>query len=383
MSNSDVKLTRSIGLFSLVMINIIAINSIRTVPFASHFGQELIGYFILATVLFFLPLGLLCAHLATRFPNRGGVYIWVRQGLGNQWGFLMIWLQWIFNVVWFPSALVFIAATGLAWLNPALLDHQLLLMGTVVGLFTVATFINWRGMEVSSLFTNFCATIGTMLPLVGLILLGYAWMHQHHVASIDWSKPIMPSLGHLDNISYLVAVLFGLIGIEMSATHAEETLNPKRNFPRAIFISILAIVLSLVLASLAMNAILSDQVLDDVTGVIQSFHLLADKMHLQYLEGFMAITIVIGSIGQIAAWIIGPSKGLLVACGDGALPPVWSKQNRHGVPTTILLAQLGIVAVMSVLILLFPDIKNQLLYFNHHDHATGAGWLYYFRRSGT
>ena len=56
MSNSDVKLTRSIGLFSLVMINIIAINSIRTVPFASHFGQELIGYFILATVLFFLPL---------------------------------------------------------------------------------------------------------------------------------------------------------------------------------------------------------------------------------------------------------------------------------------------------------------------------------------
>ena len=270
----------------------------------------------------------------------------------------MIWLQWIFNVVWFPSALVFIAATGLAWLNPALLDHQLLLMGTVVGLFTVATFINWRGMEVSSLFTNFCATIGTMLPLVGLILLGYAWMHQHHVASIDWSKPIMPSLGHLDNISYLVAVLFGLIGIEMSATHAEETLNPKRNFPRAIFISILAIVLSLVLASLAMNAILSDQVLDDVTGVIQSFHLLADKMHLQYLEGFMAITIVIGSIGQIAAWIIGPSKGLLVACGDGALPPVWSKQNRHGVPTTILLAQLGIVAVMSVLILLFPDIKT-------------------------
>lgn len=353
----QVNLKRSIGLFSLAMINIIAINSIRTVPFASHFGQELIGYFLITVVLFFIPLGLICAHLATRFPLRGGIYIWVRESLSPSWGFFIIWIQWIFNVIWFPSALMFIAATTLEWLNPALIANRGLMVGSIIALFALATLSNWRGMELSGRFTNFCAIIGTMLPIVALIILGYAWMHRHNIPVIDLNKNIFPH--HLDykNISYISAITFGMIGIEMSATHAEEVINPKRNYPRAIFISSLAIILSMIFASLAMNAIIPGQEINEVTGVIQVFHILTVDSNIKYLEAAMAVAIVIGSIGQIGAWIIGPCKSLLVACQDSNLPKFLTHQNKHGVPTTILLIQLGIVTLLGFCILLFPNIK--------------------------
>src|SRR5258708_37865689 len=90
-----------LSLFSLVMINVIAVDSLRTLPISAAYGYSLIFYYVLAALAFFIPSTLVSAELATGWPTIGGVYIWVREAFGNRWGFLAIWLQWIYNVVWY------------------------------------------------------------------------------------------------------------------------------------------------------------------------------------------------------------------------------------------------------------------------------------------
>ncbi len=61
----------------------------------------------------------MAVELATGW--RGGIDVWVREALGNRMGFTASWLQWIQNVVWYPSRLAFgAAAFSYAFLDPRL-----------------------------------------------------------------------------------------------------------------------------------------------------------------------------------------------------------------------------------------------------------------------
>ena len=102
---------RVLSVFSLVMINVIAVDSLRTLPLTAKLGLSLVSYYVLAAFVFFIPVALVAAELATAYPSTGGIYIWVREAFGRRVAFITIWLQWIYNVVWYPTILAFIAAT--------------------------------------------------------------------------------------------------------------------------------------------------------------------------------------------------------------------------------------------------------------------------------
>ena len=94
---------KTLGAFGLAMINVIAVDSLRSLPFSAEYGFSLVFFYILAAITFFFPTALVAAELATGWPNKGGIYVWVREAFGERWGFLVIWLQWIYNVVWYPT----------------------------------------------------------------------------------------------------------------------------------------------------------------------------------------------------------------------------------------------------------------------------------------
>ena len=74
-----------ISVFSLAMLNVIAVDSLRSLPFAATFGFSLVFYYIIGALLFFIPCALVAAELATGWPIRGGIYIWVREAFGPKW----------------------------------------------------------------------------------------------------------------------------------------------------------------------------------------------------------------------------------------------------------------------------------------------------------
>lgn len=357
--NNKITKSKNLGVFALVMINIIAVDNVRSLPFSATYGFSLVFYYLIAAIIFFIPIALVAAELATGWPNRGGIYVWVREAFGEWWAFFIIWLQWIYNVVWYPTILSFIAAELAYLVNPHLAESKVYMLSMILLLFWSATLINCLGMKVSGVVSAIGAVIGVLLPILLIICLGLAWLILGKHSQIELSiQSFLPSNLDINNLVFLVAVLFGLIGVEMSAVHANEVDNPGRAFPRAILISTIIIFFTLVLSSLSIAIVIPAQKINVVTGLSQAFALFFSAWHMEWMNPIMVVLIVIGAIAGVAAWIIGPSKGLLVAAKDGHAPTLLSYENKYGVPVVILILQGLIVTALCSIFLLMPNVNS-------------------------
>ena len=358
---------KPLGIFTLVMINIIAIDSLRNLPTNAASGYSIISYYLIAAVLFLLPCALITAELAAKYPERGGVYVWVREAFGKPTAFFTIWLQWIYNVVWYPSILVFIA-TNIAYLiYPQLLSHsnfhipKLFLITTIALLFLIATSVNSLGMLISGLVSNLSAIIGTLLPMAILIIIGVDFWH-HHSSTIPTINHFLPFHGHKNHLALLSIVIFSLMGLEMSAVHAKEVKNPKRDYPLALISSGLIITITLILATLAIIVILPPNKINIISGMANAFHHFFQQAGYSDIFFYLIISMIIfGAFGGMSAWVIGPTKALLVAAEDGLLPKILSKTNRFQAPANILILQFILVMVLSCLFLQFKEITTPYL----------------------
>jgi amino acid transporter len=323
-------------------------------------------------------------------PNKGGIYVWVREAFGELWGFVVIWLQWVYNVVWYPTILSFIAATVAYLIDPALAESKVFMLLVVVGIFWGATLLNCFGMQLSSAISTVGALLGTLLPMICIIALGITWILQGKPLQINFSSATFwPSLHDPQTLSFLLALIFGLVGMEMSAVHADEVEKPGRAYPRAILYSTIIIILSLVLSSLAISVVVPNHELSVITGLLQAYHIFLVAFHMEWAEPIVALLIIIGGIGGVATWIIGPTKGLLVAAQDGNAPAFLARTNRKGVPITILMVQATIFTALCSVFLLMPTVSSsywvltamtaQLAMFVYIALFGAALWLRYKR----
>lgn len=350
---------RTLGVFSLVMINVIAIDSLRNLPANATNGFSLVLLYVIASVLFLIPCILVTAELATHHPKTGGVYVWMREAFGPQWGFFTIWLQWIYNVFWYPTILSFIA-TNIAYLiNPALANQKFYIVPMVIVMFLIATYLNARGMKLSSLVSTVSAIAGTIVPMIVIILLGAGWLWTGKpLALMPRMEHWLPHLNQMPNIAFLVIILFSLMGFEMSAAHAEAVKNPERDFPKALFYSGLIIVLSMVLASLAIVIVMPGKTLNIISGLNDAFQIFLNNFHLGWLMPVLIVMIIIGGFGGMAAWVIGPTKGLVVAAEDGLLPKKLGLRNQKGAPIIVLCLQAVLTIILSCLFLCFKSMST-------------------------
>lgn len=346
-----------LSVFSLVMINVIAVDSLRTLPISAKLGLPLVSYYLVAAFAFFIPVALVAAELATAYPNTGGIYVWVREAFGRRAGFITIWLQWIYNVVWYPTILAFIAATFSYLFAPQLANNKFYLLSTALGLFWFVTLLNCFGMRISSIVSIIGATIGTILPMLGVIALGIIWLTQGREIAVAMPSSWIPDFSSLGNLSLFSAILFGLIGMEMSAVHAEEVKNPQRDYPRALLYSTLIIFSTLVFGSLAIVIIVPNEQLSVVSGLIDAYSSFFRAYNIPWMTSVIAALIILGGLSGVSAWIIGPTKGLLVSAKDGSLPSVFSKVNRFGAPVAILIAQALIFSLLSFVFIMLDSIN--------------------------
>jgi len=192
-----------------------------------------------------------------------------------------------------------------------------------------------------------------------ITLLGLIWLLKGNASQIHFTnQDFFPNLSTFSNQSFLLAVLFGLIGIEASVTHADEVINPAKTFPRAILLSSLLIIVSLILSSLAIAVVVPIHELNIVTGLLQAFKLFFLRYHLDWLMPIIAILIIIGGIAGMATWILSPAKGLLIATQDGSAPAIFAKMNKHGSPAMILFAQGIICTLLCSLFLWMPSVSS-------------------------
>ncbi len=351
---------RTLTAFTLAMINVAAVVSLKNLPFMAEYGWAMIFYYCLAAVTMFIPTALVSAELATAWPRTGGVYIWVREAFGTSNGFLAVWLQWINNVPYFPSILAFLAGALAFTFFPALEGNRHFALAVVLIVTWGLTFINFRGMRLSGLISSVGVVAGTLVPGVLLILLAAAWLATGKTNELPFAAgELIPPLGSLSQIVLAAGVLLSFAGMEMSAVHAREVKNPQRDYPRAILFSTLIILGISVIGSLSVAVAVPKEKLGLVNGIFESFEIMFGGFGLEGLTRIVSFLIAIGVLATVSTWIIGPSKGLFATAADGELPPRFQKLNKHHVPSNVLILQATVVSVLAIVVFEFmPSVDG-------------------------
>lgn len=349
---------KKLSLFSLILLIVAAIDSIRNLPASALFGSALIFFFVFSAIVFLIPTSLVSAELSATFPERGGVYHWVKTAFGEKWAMLAIWLQWINTMVWYPTILSFIAGTASYLINPELAQNKWYLISCILIVFWGITLVNLKGIHMSARINSVCGLIGTIFPMLFLIVLGAIWVFNGHPLQIHLNADtLFPSLTNSTNWIALIAIMASFLGIELAGVHVNDIRDPQRNFPKAVLTSGLFLLLSMVLGSLAIAFVLPEKEINLVAGVIQVFNNLFASFGMTGLTPVLAVLIVVGSIGGITNWLISPAKGLMHAAEFGYMPSFFMRKNKHGVAQNILLAQATLVSLLCLIFLLVPSVN--------------------------
>lgn len=342
----------------IALINVCAISNIKNFPLLAEYGLSIIIFLALSAIFFFIPVALVSAELASGWPERG-IYTWVKVALGPRLGFLAIWLEWIENVIWYPTILSFIASTFAYIINPDLANNKEFVLAAILITFWSITFINFLGMRVSGWISSITALFGTIIPIILIILMGVIWIFAGHPVQIDFSlKALIPDFTSINQLVLLSGVLLGLAGMEMSAVHAKEVRNPQRDYPRGIFLSAILILVFAVLGALAIAVIIPSSEIQLASGGMEAFRYLFEAFKMPWAVPIVAAITTFGALGMMSTWIVGPSRGLYATAEHGDLPPIFHKANRQGMPVHILIAQALIVSILSLVFLFMPSVNS-------------------------
>ena len=358
-SQAPARRAAGLSVFTMTMLTVAAVLSLRNLPSQAEYGYSIIFYLTAAAICFFVPSALVSAELASAYPEDGGVYLWVKQAFGPRWGFVAIFMQWVENLPWFPAVLTFVASSIAYVFNPALATNRWFVFGTIIVTLWFATWINFKGMKLSSFLSSSGALLGTVIPgiLIILMVVGYLVAGKPAQISFSWGS-LVPDLGNLNQLMLLSGMMVALSGMEMSAVHVTEMANPGRQFPKAIFSACFLVILLSVFGALAIALVIPPNDISLAAGADQAFAKIFEIFHISWMTPIMCFLLAYGALTMVITWVLGPSKGVLEVAKEGYLPQYWQKRNAQGMPTRILILQASLSSVLATTVLFMPTISG-------------------------
>ncbi|EMF0060675.1 amino acid permease [Enterococcus hirae] len=360
MKNSS---NKSLTLISLIVMNIVAVVSLRGLPAEAEYGLGSIFYYVFAAIMFLLPVSLVSAELASTYPQKGGVFRWVGEAFGPKLAFVAMFMLWAEVTIWFPTALTF-GAVSLAFINPnsstatMLSNNKIFVLIIVLIIYWVATFLATKGTKTFAKVAKWGGFIGTIIPAGILIILGFMYLFFGHTPEIQMSlKDLIPNFSHFDNLVLAASIFLFYAGMEMNAIHVTELKDPKKNYPRAVFIAATVTVSVFILGTLAIAFVVPKQDISLTQSLLVTYYRIFDWIGLPFMGSIMAVALAIGVLAGIVTWVAGPSNGMLEVGRAGYLPRWWQYTNKNGVATHLLFVQGFFVTVLSVLFVILPSVQ--------------------------
>ncbi len=364
MDSQKTKSIAKLSVFTIAIMNVTAVVSLRGLPAEAEYGLSSAFYYLFAAIVFLIPTALVAAELAAMFSDKeGGVFRWVGEAFGKRFGFLAIWLQWFQNTIWYPTVLTF-GAVSLAFIgiNPthdmALADNRIYTLIVVLAIYWIATFISMRGMDWVGKISKIGGLVGTIIPACILIILGIYYVATGGPIQMDLSSSFWPDLAKLDNLVLATSIFLFYAGMEMTGVHVKEMDNPSKSYPRAVFIGALLTVIIFVLGTYALGFVIPKDNINLTQSLLIGFDNYFKYIHASWLSPVIAVALAFGVLAGVLAWVSGPSKGLLVVGKAGYLPPFFQKTNKLGVQSNILIIQGIIVTILSLLFVVMPSVQS-------------------------
>ncbi len=349
---------RTLGFFGFFAITASMVMTVYEFPSFASSGFQLIFFLILGGLLWFLPVALCAAEMATvKGWESGGIFAWVGNTLGKRWGFAALFFQWLQITVGFVTMSFFILAAVayvVGW--SALYDNPLVMFFGVLIIVWALTFTQLGGTKHTERIAKVGFIGGILVPTVVLFIGLAAYFVTGGATQITIDlKTLIPDFTNVDTLVIFASFILAYMGVEASASHINELKNPTRNYPLAMIIIVILVIVLDATGGLAVAMTLPPQILDGNLsfGVIEAFKAIFVTQlgaGWGWLVYVIAVLLAVGVLAEISAWIVGPSRALLDTAHRGILPATFKKVNKHDISVKTVMIQACIVTIWDAVL---------------------------------
>ena len=362
-----------VSMMALAMMNVAIIAGIGNSVQMSFYGLSSITLFIIGAIVFFIPTALVAAELATGWAENGGIFRWVSEGIGRGWGFMCVFILWIQQALVLAQAPAGSTATVLFFtpnFNKAIAfaenPTQYLGEGGFIGVMIAWLVFLWLLAWIASLgvkkfdkIASWGVTVGTLLPLVAMVVLVFVWVGEGHHSAIQFNGPsLIPPWQGMSTLALAASVFFSYAGIDMNAAYVKQLKNPEKQYPRALLITIFICLAIFIFSTLVVAVMIPENQINVIYTLNAVFRDLGASIGfpmfylvIVYLSIFNTIA---GNITAFAA----PSLMLGQSGAAGMLPKWLQHTNKHGMPSALMFVQCVILTILSFVIELIPNIEG-------------------------
>ena len=307
---------RTLTFFGFFAITASMVMTVYEYPSFASSGFQLVFFLIIGGILWFLPVALCAAEMATvKGWESGGIFAWVGNTLGRRWGFAALFFQWFQITVGFVTMAFFIlAALAYVFRWDALYNNPLVMFFGVAAIVWLLTLTQLGGTKYTARISKVGFVGGIIVPVLVLLVGLVIYFATGGVSQIKMhAATFVPDFGKVDTLVIFASFILAYMGVEASASHVNELKNPNRNYPLAMIV----------------------------------LHI---GPSMSWIVFVVALLLALGVLAEISAWIVGPSRALLDTAHDGILPPSFKKVNKHGVSVKTVVIQAVIVTVWDAVL---------------------------------
>ena len=344
---------------ALALMTVSSVASLRPAPTMALYGLACVFLYVLPAIIFLIPTALVSAELASGWS--GGVFRWVTEGISPNMGFVAAWHQYAMTIFYYPTLLSFVASTLAYVINPAWASSGVWTAVVIISVYWLGTLLALRGgIGIIAKLASSGVLIGTLIPGALLVILGIIFLAQGNPTAAPMTADhLLPEWTGIASIVLIVSNFGAYSGMEMNAVHVNELKEPSREFPKAMFVAMILVLLILILPPLVISWFIPAEELSLTAGVMQAFEAVFAHFGIQFLTPIVGLAIVSASLAGFMTWLSGPSKSLLLSSREGGyLPPWFQKTNPAGVQINILAAQGVVTTILALLFAFVPAVSD-------------------------
>jgi glutamate:GABA antiporter len=343
-------LRRELGLRDLSLFLIVIMVGPRWISVAAHGGPGTILLWILAAVLFAIPLAIAVAALSAKYPGAGGLYLWARHDFGPWPGFLNFWVYWLGIAFLIPGAAMFALGIGVYALGPHyayLAENRYYMIGGSLLLLWIALGTNIVGLNIGKWTEN----LGGAMPWIlgGLLVAIATVLGLRHGSATPINLKTMWPVWNWDTMNSMAAIAFGMTGMENAGMMSAEIRDPLRTLPRAAWFSSLFVALFYIAATVSLLVLMQPAQINEMNGLAQVTAAAGAELGLPWLAAAVVMMIALNVLGSFGGLGSAVSRMPFAAGVDHLLPAAFGKLHpRWNTPHVAILC-LGFVATFLLI----------------------------------
>jgi amino acid transporter len=356
-----------LGFWDLLLFTFCAMFGVEAIPASAAIGPSAISWWLICTIGFFIPFGLITAELGSTYPEQGGIYVWVKRGLGEKWAARTTWYYWFCLPIWLPALYIAVAEI----LGHSFFPHT----GLWFKIF-LAIILIWAtvGINLCSLkFSKWVPNIGAVtrfVVVVGMVAVAAMHFFRNGAFANQITFPnILPNLSSA--IVFIPMIVYNLLGFELMSGAAGEMKNPGRDIPKTIICSAFIIVGFYLLTIFTIWVVMPASEINVASGILQIFiTVLSDHSMSRFIVTIVGLLLSITLFSEIVTWTLGDNRTVAEAAQDGRLPKVLGKMSeKNMVPTGAAIAS-GIISTAVIIIYGFIASNAEELFWHTISFST-------------